>query len=169
MGVKETGQWWWRQFVDELASNGWFHEIEGVHVHAYPKWSVYCADPLAGGWPQSGDWCLSGLLDTLATWYTDYHQGLGLGDRELWITESGCASYAADLNDYGDSAWSYCRDRVMRRFNTWFVGQDHYSAVFWFKSEDSGTWRSTALVDGGMLNPLGEEWLQAHEAEVGQR
>jgi len=166
IGVPSTAQWWYTEFIDEMDDQGWLFEIEGVHIHAYPRWAVGCADPFSGGWPEHGDWCMDGMFTAIDDWYEDFHVGLGLGDRPIWITESGCASYAADLIPYGDDAWTYCRDNVMEPMQEWFDGQSDYDALYWFIS-DAGhgaeeCWWPTALVKDGSLTPLGIGWNSWH-------
>lgn len=179
LGVAHT-QNWWAAFVGASALS----EIQNQHVHVYPRLTVACANPFAGtpggkAWPRGGDWCLTGATAAADTWAADYHTKLGL-HGSLKITEAGAFGYNKDVKVYGDTAWKYIRNRVMRRLKTWFDAQSRYSAIYWYKGyEPTGAnWPNSLIgrryvapgtpsLPGNTyyLNKLGKEWT-GREGEI---
>lgn len=145
-----SGRWWWREFVDELTVIGRLDTIEGVAIHGYPGWARYCPEE-----DRIEDWCMAITIGALEDWHADLHVGLGLGDRPLWITETGCACF--DETTLEENA-----EHCMRPLLEWFEGQSDYGALFWFIPY-STNWSQTSLLyfdQGYTLTPLGVVWQE---------
>ncbi len=148
----QHGREWWTVFVETLAARGELWKIDGVHVHAYPCWTTgHCAG-----------WGMSELFAALDEWYTDYHAGLGLGDKPLWLTEVGAGPFCEDYAPFDRQAWIDVRDNVMIPFQDW-QQVSPYTTAAWFVSWDglASAWTCNYLVDardGLTITPLGEQW-----------
>lgn len=144
---------WWSQFVGELERRGELWKIDGVHIHAYPF----------GSFPE---WGLDGMYAGLQTWYTGYHVGLGLGNRPIWITETGGGA-CSRWERWDAAAWTTIRDETMLPMIDWFNGLQNpgYDGVFWFVSWDgtAASWWCNYLSDNRtsptQITPLGVTWL----------
>ena len=143
---------WWTRFVAELSRRGALGTIDGVHVHAYPRWSTgACAG-----------WCMPELFAALDNWRAVYHDGLGLAGRPLWITETGAGPFCQLFAPF--TGWAAVRDNVMLPFREWYAGQTDYTRAAWFVSWDglASLWTCNYLIDvrvtPWVLTPLGVEW-----------
>jgi len=160
---------WWTTFLDTLSTIGELYKVEGVHVHSYPEWSTEgnCGD----------HYCMPEMTQQLNTWYNSYHAGLGLGDRPIWITETGAGPYCDRWERWGPQGWLKIRDKIMKPMSWWFTGDSQwpysnvptnpgYDSIHWFVpwlgSEAGYTWWCGFLEDGrdspAVLTHLGEYW-----------
>jgi hypothetical protein len=155
--------WWWVEFVDEVHDLGRLDTIDGVHVHAYPIHST-------GIWPDCVvGWCVNRLTAELEGFYDDYIVGQGLGDRPVWITETGSSPWCMPDEFSRDLTQAAVRDGFMTPLGEWFRSDRNpgYSKLFWFipftseRAEAGYRWQCSFLVenDGG-LTVLGEAWSQ---------
>ena len=168
---------WWNAFLDELASRNELYKVEGVHVHSYPDWSTGsgCLD----------HYCMPEMAQQLNTWYNSYHIGRDLGDRPIWITETGagnCGWYG--YPQWDSQGWVKVRDTIMKSMAWWFTGDlqwpygnvptnPGYDSIHWFVpwwgSEAGYQFWCTFLEDGRnnphVLTPLGVYW---HDYDLGQ-
>lgn len=148
---------WWQSFVNTLQSEGTLYKLEGVHIHLYPGASTAitrtmtyanCLDPL----------CIEDSEQVANDWYSQMHEGLGLGDRPLWITEMGWLPCSEQ------TPFTWVRDNVMIPLSQWFTGQvalDHYDAVAWFVTrytENNCSFLLDSLGPNGAPTPLGTQW-----------
>lgn len=104
--LSSVGRGWWNTFLNTFAFRNELYKVEGVHVHSYPDWST--------GSERRDHYCMPERVQQLNTWYNSYHVGKGLGDRPIWITETG----AGDCSLYGSTQWDpqgwlTVRDAVM--------------------------------------------------------
>lgn len=132
---------WWTTFVNRLTSQGQLYKLEGVHVHLYPKQSTATT---IGGTPYcpSGDYCIAELAQVANNWYQTMHVGLGLGDRPIWISETGWLE-PSETCDPTPQHLDQIRDNVMQPFSKWFAGDPTwpypqvglnpgYDAIAWY-------------------------------------
>jgi hypothetical protein len=160
------GRNWWVTFLNTLAARGELYKVEGVHVHGYPIWST--------GSGCEADYCVARAARKLNAWYNNYHVGLGLGDRPIWITETGGAPFCGGWEQWDPQGWLTVRNEIMRPLSWWFTGDSRwpygsiptnpgYDSIHWYVSWSSYQefWCSF-LEDGrdtpAVLTPLGEYW-----------
>lgn len=151
--------WWWSEFVGEVERMDRLDAIQGVHVHAYPIHSTgLYLDCTAG-------WCVERLTGELETFYDHWIAGLGLGDRPVWITETGSSPWCMPDRHSRVITQVQVRDHFMAPMVAWFNGQDRYDALYWFIPRANAwqngerRWQCSFLVDDGdTLTPLGEFW-----------
>lgn len=160
---------WWTLFVNTLAARGELYKIEGVHVHSYPEWST------SGNC--TAHYCIPEVVESLNEWYNSYHVGRGLGDRPIWVTETGAGPYCNKWEHWDPQGWVTVRDEIMKPLSWWFTGDTQwphsnvptnpgYDAIHWFVTWDGGAedapWWCDYLEDGrespAVLTPLGEYW-----------
>ena len=170
IGVPSTGRWWFEAFIQELRNLGRIDTLDGIAVHAYPRWSVYCPSPTAPPWPYGGNWCMDVTLWALEFWYQQYHVGLGLGHLPIWITEAGSLPFFRELEaTFGmtsTTASQLSTQYVMHPMIAWFDSPRNpgYDALFWYKPDQPWSFPSNAATlvtnasHGWELTPLGERW-----------
>lgn len=147
---------WWTRFVSRLSATGKLYTVNGVHIHAYPCWSAPCGS----------EWGMPELIAALDHWYQNYHVGLGLGNRPVWITEVGAGPLCQRFEPFDAAGWVAIRDNVMIPFKVWYESDANpgYDSAAWFVSWWGGglTWWCGFLVDARLLpttlTPLGLEW-----------
>lgn len=160
---------WWTTFLNTLASRNELYKVEDVHVHSYPDWSTGsgCMDHS----------CMPEMAQQLNTWYNSYHVGKGLGNRPIWITETG----AGDCGWYGYTRWDpeghlKVLETIMRPMAWWFTDDPQwphssvptnpgYDSIHWYTSwwkEGADNFWCTFLEDGrsspNVLTSLGVYW-----------
>jgi hypothetical protein len=154
-GVRQAQDWWVR-FVGELARRGELDAVDAVHVHGYPRWSVPC-----------DDWCVDDLTAMFEDWYAEHHVGLGLGDKPIYITETGFAPFCGDYEFDDPQAYIDARNRFAKPVLDWFKGPDNpgYERIHNFlpfsgsQSERAAWWCSfMERYPGGELLPISEVW-----------
>jgi hypothetical protein len=151
---------WWTAFVGRLEDTGNLHKLEGVHIHLYPKFSTAptrqqadCATPS----------CVPELAQVANDWYQTMQVGLGLGDRPIWISETGWLGDSSCTSQQFDAV----RDEFMEPWSQWFANDSNwpyinqiatnpgYDAVVWFDTRDRfNTTACTHLLDA--LGPSGQ-------------
>ncbi len=152
---------WWTTFVNRLSSTGNLNKLEGVHIHLYPRLSTA---PTRMETPCASSYCIPELTQVANDWYQTMHIGLGLGDRPIWISETGWLG----PNSCTPQRLGEIRDNFMQPLSQWFVGQNPgYDALSWYVSRD--TFQHTActyLLDNlgmsGMPTSLGNYWNSYH-------
>lgn len=117
--------WWWASFVQYLTEHNSKYMIEGVHVHAYPVWSL-------GVRPSWNDWNTQDLTNSLDQWYTLYHKGFGLEEVPIWITEAGAGPYCNVWDRWDGEGLQEVNDKIMTPLLEWYAFQEHYTGLFWF-------------------------------------
>lgn len=160
---------WWTIFLNTLASRNELYKVEGVHVHSYPDWST--------GWECMDHYCMPEMAQQLNTWYNNYHVGKGLGNRPIWITETG----AGDCGWYGYTRWDpeghlKVLETIMRPMTWWFTDDPQwphssvptnpgYDSIHWYTSwwkEGADNFWCTFLEDSrsspSALTSLGAYW-----------
>lgn len=147
---------WWITFVNRLSSTGKLHKLEGVHIHLYPKFSTATTRQMTNC---ATAYCVPELAQVANNWYETMHVALGLGDRPIWITETGWL---------GESSCSTqrvteIRDNFMQPWSQWFAGDSAwpyngqvglnpgYDAVSWYVARDTFTFTACSY----LLNNLG--------------
>lgn len=177
LNTQETRAWW-TTFVTRLSNTGRLYKLEGVHVHLYPKYSTAptrsetsCATPF----------CLPELAQVANAWYQDMHVGLGLGDRPIWITETGILGMN---NCTTPEQYAPVRDGFMRPWSQWFAGDSSwpytglagpnpgYDTIAWYATRSIYNHGCTYLLDSlgasGQPTPLGDFWNAYHPYPLGR-
>jgi hypothetical protein len=175
------GRSWWNGFLNRLDDSDLdptLETIEGVHIHAYPDWSAPCNENLPDYW------CMDILAQALNEWYDQYHVQKGLGDRPIWITETGTSPFRpwfwANYDGWDEQVFTLGRDNVMQPLGWWFTGHPNWAALYpsvpvnpgydslmWFVPycEDtpenqcqSDWWVTFLYYPSGQRTPLGNYW-----------
>ena len=145
------------------------HKIEGVHIHLY---STITSESVRG---EYGDpavchdaSCLIALVEAANDWYQDMHVDTGLGDRPIWITETGWL-FCEDATE------SWIEDEFMKPLTQWFAGDEAwphpeiptnpgYETIAWYVTRDPDWFPCTYLLDQagpiGEATQLGQFWNQ---------
>ena len=149
---KPLTQDWWVRFVGELQRRGELWKVDGVHVHGYPHLGA------------------TELQSRFEMWYRDYHAGLGLGDRTIWISETGAGVACTEWTLFDATAWTTVRDTTMLPLRQWYesAANPGYDSAAWFVSwwggPDGLPWWCGFLADArtlpATLTPLGVEWTR---------
>jgi hypothetical protein len=168
LNSQETRTWWW-DFIDTLAVENELDKIEGVHIHLYP---TITSEPVRGvyGDPaqcQDGN-CLISLVQAANDWYQYMHLDTGLGDRPIWITETGWLFCE-------DTSVSWIEDEFMKPLSQWFSADPAwpypdiptnpgYQSINWYVTRDPDWFPCTYLLDQegptGKATQLGAFWNQ---------
>lgn len=173
LNTQETRAWW-TTFVTRLSNTGRLYKLEGVHVHLYPWHSTAptqvaqkvddCATP----------YCLLELAQVANAWYQTMHVGLGLGDRPIWITETGILG----MNNCTTEQYETLRDGFMQPWSQWFAGDSNwpytsqvdtnpgYDAIAWYATRSVYDFDCSYLLDAvgsaGQPTPIGVFWNAYH-------
>jgi hypothetical protein len=158
--------WWWVTFVDEIESHDRLDTVQGVHLHAYPIFSTgLWTDCMFG-------WCIERLTGELEHFYARYVDGLGLGNRPVWISETGSAPWCMPDERSRRVTYQAVNDCFMEPLIQWFESQDNYDALYWFIPrtneyiDGKRRWQCSFLVeDTGSLTPLGVSWQRWSSTE----
>jgi hypothetical protein len=155
---------WWQTFVNTLQAEGKLYKLQGVHVHLYPSTSTSASLTLT---PCPG-YCVPELTAAADDWYNQMHVGLGLGDRPIWISETGWLNCPTDQTSI--------RDNYMQPLSQWFANDPAwasrypdvpanpgYDAIAWYVTHDSEanntcTYLLNRLGSGGSATTLGVFW-----------
>lgn len=168
LNTTET-QNWWTSFIDRLTSTGNLYKLQGVHVHLYPRISTSLTR-MYKECPNS-PYCLPELAQVAKSWYQNMHINKGLGDRPIWISETGwlgespCSSTRiAQIRDNFMIPWSkwFAKDSSWP-YNSQVGVNPGYSAIAWYVSRDAPanqecTYLLNSLGPSGAPTSLGNFW-----------
>ena len=173
LNSQETRFWWW-DFIDTLAVAGELHKIEGVHIHLYP---TITNEPVRGVYGDPAECadasCLISLVEAANDWYQQMHLDTGLGDRPIWITETGWL-FCEDATE------SWIEDEFMQPLTQWFADDaawpypdiptnPGYETIAWYVTHDPDWFPCTYLLDktgaSGKATKLGQFWNQFMQEE----
>lgn len=168
LNSQETRVWWWI-FIDTLAMAGELHKIEGVHIHLYP---TITSEPVRGVYGDPAQCheanCLTALVEAANDWYQQMHLDTGLGDRPIWITETGWL-FCENVTE------SWIENEFMQPLTQWFTGDEAwpypeiatnpgYETIAWYVTRDPNWFPCTYLLDQagavGKATQLGQFWNQ---------
>jgi hypothetical protein len=160
---------WWQSFVNTLRSENILYKLEGVHIHLYPKISTSSVRGVLSSactYPN----CIGDLARVADDWFTQMHEGLGLHDLPIWITEMGWLTCDGPTYDW-------VRDIAMIPMSQWFAGDTNwpyyqqiplnpgYDTAAWFVTHDPRGFACTWLLSNGptgTLTSLGTQWNAYH-------
>jgi hypothetical protein len=157
---------WWQTFVNTLQAQGKLYKLQGVHVHLYPSTSTSASltpTPCPG-------YCMPELAAAADDWYNQMHVGLRLGDRPIWISETGWLTCPTNQTSI--------RDNYMQPLSQWFANDSAwasrypdvpsnpgYDAISWYATYDPDPHNSNSCTNllnspgtSGIPSTLGTFW-----------